>query len=196
MCSVDDLRWSKKNRVRLIAMDELELDKLHIYRIAIPEIFIATKGKRGITVALAYDPPVRSSRKEYLANTMWVEALQGLTDEEVQLYKAKFTGEDAPKPPSGSEIKELQPPKTNLQWSTLQVRRRTWSRKKFRVPNGETEPVIHFVVGCQQRFPTEFDYKQRYGLVVLFWHESEEIELYQALRNRVTLKAARVRVGA
>ena len=196
MCSVDDLRWSNKNRVRLIAMDEVELDKIHIYRVAIPEVFIATKGKRGITVALAYDPPVRSSRKEYLANTMWVEALHGLTNEEVELYKAKFTGEDAPKPPSGSEI-NLQPPKTNLQWSTLQVRRKMWIRQpSFRVPNGEIEPVIHFVVGCQQRFPTEFDYKQRYGLVVLFWHKSEEIELYQTLRNRVTLKAARVRVGA
>lgn len=196
MCSVDDLTWSKKNRVRLIAMDEIELDKLHIYRVAIPEVFLATKGKRGITVALAYDPPVRSSRKEYVANTMWVEALHGLTTEEVEIYRAKNAAQDVDVLPSGKEIK-LRPPKTEVQWSTLQVRRIAWrSKPSLKIPDGETEPIIHVVVGCQQRFPTGFEYKQRYGLVVLFWHESEQIELYQALQNRVTVKAARVRVGA
>ncbi|MEQ8538156.1 MAG: S8 family peptidase [Coleofasciculus sp. D1-CHI-01] len=196
ICSVDDLTWSKKNQVRLIAMDEVELDKLHIYRVAVPQVFLSTKGKRGITVALAYDPPVQSSRKEYLANTMWIEALHGLTTEEVELYRARNAAQDVDVLPPGKEIK-LRPPKTDVQWSTLQVRRIKWSRKpKLTIPDGETEPVIHLVVGCQQRFSTGFDYKQRYGLVVLFWHKSEEIELYQTLRNRVTLKAARVRVGA
>ncbi len=198
MCSVDDLTASKKNRVRLVAMDEVELDKLHIYRVVIPEIFLTTKGKRGITVALAYDPPIRASRKEYLANTMWVEALHGLTTEDVEIYRAKNASPDVDTLPSGHEIK-LRPPKTDVQWSTLQIRRIAWSVKpQLKIPAGETEPAIHFVVGCQQRFPTGFDYRQRYGLVVLFWHESEQIELYQELRvrDRVRMKAARVRTEA
>lgn len=192
-CSVDDLTASKKNRVRLVAMDEVELDKLHIYRVAIPEIFLATKGKRGITVALAYDPPIRASRKEYLANTMWVEALHGLTTEEVEIYRAKNASPDVDTLPAKNQL-ELRPTKTDVQWSTLQVRRLE-KQTKLKIPTGETEPVVHFVVGCQQRFPTGFDYKQRYGLVVLFWHESEQIELYQELRvrDRVRLKAARIR---
>jgi subtilisin family serine protease len=195
MCSVEDLTASKKNRVRLVAMDEVELDKLHIYRVVIPEIFLATKGKRGITVALAYDPPIRASRKEYLANTMWVEALHGLTTEEVEIYRAKNASPDVDTLPSGHEI-DMRPPKTDAQWSTLQVRKKAWKvRSQLKKATGETEPAIHFVVGCQQRFPTGFDYKQRYGLVVLFWHESEQIELYQELRvrDRVRMKTARVR---
>jgi len=196
MCSVEDLTWSKKNRVRLLAMDQLDLDRLHMYRVAIPEVFLATKGKRGITVALAYDPPVQASRKEYLANTMWIEALHGLTAEEVELYRGKNAAQDVDVLPPGKEIK-LRPPKTELQWSTLQVRKIEWkSQPRLKIPNGETEPVIHFVVGCQRRFPTEFTYKQRYGLVVLLWHKSEQIELYQALRNRVTLKPTRIWVRA
>lgn len=195
MCSVADLTASKKNRVRLIAMDEVELDKLHIYRVAIPEIFLTTKGKRGITVALAYDPPIRASRKEYLANTMWVEALHGLTTEEVEIYRAKNASPDVDMLPSGHEM-DMRPPKTDVQWSTLQVRKKVWKvRPQLKKATGEAESAIHFVVGCQQRFPTGFDYKQRYGLVVLFWHESEQIELYQELRlrDRVRMKAARVR---
>ncbi|KAM3111831.1 S8 family peptidase [Phormidesmis sp. 146-33] len=195
MCSVHDLAVSKKNRVRLVAMDEVELDKLHIYRVAIPKIFLSTRGKKGITVALAYDPPTRASRKEYLANTMWVEALHGLTTEEVEIYRAKNASSDVDTLPSGHEVK-LRPPKTDVQWSTLQVRRVAWKAKpQLKIPAGDSEPAIHFVVGCQQRFPTGFDYKQRYGLVVLFWHESEQVELYQELRvrDRVRMKAARVR---
>lgn len=194
MCSVDDLTWSKRNRVRLVAMDEIEMDKLHIYRVAVPEIFISTPGRRGITVSLAYDPPVKASRREYLANTMWIEAFQGLTIDEIERYRSRRTAEDTGDIPSWAEI-DMRPSKTKLQWSTLQVRRKEWKRKPIlRRPAGEREPIIHIVVGCQQRFPTGFDTQQQYGLVVLFWHEAEQIELYQPLQNRVSLKATRVRV--
>lgn len=199
LCSEDDLIWSKMNRVQLVAMDEMEEDRLHIYRVPVPEVFLSAKGKRGITVALAYDSPVRSSRREYLARTMWFEVLQGLTTDEVQEYRAQYNraqykDKEPPKLPSGSQI-DFRPTKTKVQWSTLQVRSRQWKfRPHFRVPNGEEEPVVHLLVGCQQRFPTGLDPKQRYGLVVMFWHEGERVELYQALRTRVRVPAARIRV--
>jgi hypothetical protein len=194
MCSVEELTWSRANRVRLIAEDSLEEDKLHVYRVPVPEAFLSTKGKRGITVALAYDPPVRASRREYLARTMWVEALHGLTTEEVERYRGNFTGPNPPSPPSGTLV-DLQPAKTKAQWSTLQVRSREWQRApSLRAPSGEDTPTIHLLVQCQKRFPTGLNTSQRYGLVVLFWHEVERVNLYQALRARVTVPAARVRV--
>lgn len=197
VCSTEDLIWSRKNRVRLIAEDAIEDNKLHVYRIEVPEIFLATRGKRGITVALAYDPPVRASRREYLARTMLVEVLQGLTTEEVELYRARQEEQDESSLPSSlpssAEI-DLRPTKSKLQWSTLQVRSKTWQRRpSLSIPNGESESVLHFVVRCQQRFPAD-DSLQRYGLVIVFWHEAEQIELYQALQNRVNLTATRIRV--
>jgi subtilisin family serine protease len=191
ICSVEDLAWSRQNRVRLVTEDTIEDNKLHVYRVEVPEIFLATRGKRGVTVALAYDPPVRASRREYLARTMLVEVLQGLTTEEVELYRAK---QEEPKNlPTGAEI-DLRPTKSRLQWSTLQVRSKTWQRRPmFSVPKGEEERAMHFVVRCQQRFPSD-DSFQRYGLVIVLWHESEEIELYQALQNQVVLRATRIRV--
>ena len=199
LCSEEDLIWSRANRVRLVAVDEVEEDKLHMYRVPVPEAFLTAKGKRGITVALAYDPPVRSSRREYLARTMWFEVLHGLTTDEVQEYRAQYNraqykDKEPPKLPSGSQI-DFRPPKTKLQWSTLQVRSRQWkSRPHFRVPNGEEEPVLHLLVGCQQRFQTGLDPKQRYGVAVLFWHEGEHVELYQALQNRIRIPVTRIRV--
>lgn len=128
-CSIEDLVWSRQNRVRLIAEDVIEDNKLHIYRVEVPKIFLTTKGKRGVTVALAYDPPVRASRREYLARTMLVEVFQGLTTEEVELYRARQEDQDdSSSLPSGAEV-DLRPVKSKLQWSTLQVRSKTWQKK-------------------------------------------------------------------
>lgn len=191
LCNVNELIWSRQNVVRLIAMDKLEEDKLHVYRVPIPDVFMTTRGRRGISVALAYDPPVRASRREYLARTMLVEMLQGLTTDEVELYRGKQTDQDVESLPSGKEI-DLRPTKQRLQWSTLQVRHRSWPRKQFPIAEGESEPAVHVVVRCQQRFPTD-DLPQGYGLVATFWHESEQVQLYQALRNRITVEPIRLR---
>jgi len=193
MCSESDVVYSKSNRVQLVAMDKLEENKLHVYRLPIPKAFLQNRGKRGIKIALAFDPPVRSSRKEYLARTMWFEALQGLSIDEVQLHKTRYTGNDPPRIPSWADLK-LRPPKTKTQWSTLQVRTKEWKQKpRPRIPDGEAEPIIYILVGCQQRFPTGLDPRQKYGISVLLWHEGENIELYQNLRTRLRLRT-RVRV--
>jgi hypothetical protein len=193
-CSVESLFWSKQNQVRLIATDAVEENKMHFYRIEIPDIFLKTRGRRGITLSLAYDPPVRASRRAYLARTMTVDAYRGLTTEQVELYCSKQENQADLRPPSCAELK-FTPSKSKVHWSTLQVRKITWTRKPLiKTPNGEESRTIHVVVRCQQRFPTGEDEFQKYGLVVVFWHENTQIELYQALQNQVTLRATRIRV--
>ena len=193
-CQLEDLVWSRVNRVRLIAADEIEENRLHLYRLSLPEQFFTSRGKKGIAVALAYDPPVRSSRKEYLARTMWTELLHGLTTDEVEEFRGRHYGPEPPQLPTGALI-NLRPPKTRVQWSTMQVRSRTWQRyPRFRIPLGEEEPIIHLLVGCQQRFPTGLDPRQRYGVVVFIWHEAEHVQLYQALQTRIRVPPVRIRV--
>jgi hypothetical protein len=167
---------------------------MHFYRIEIPDIFLNTKGRRGITLSLAYDPPVRASRRAYLARTMTIDAYHGLTTDQVQLYCSKQENQAELSLPSWAELK-FTPSKSKVHWSTLQVRKKTWTRKPLiKTPNGEESRTIHVVVRCQQRFPTGEDEFQKYGLVVVFWHENTQIELYQALQNQVTLRATRIRV--
>lgn len=194
-CTMEGSGWSTDNSVRLIAMDEVEENRLQVYRVRVPGCFMQTSGRRSISVSLAYDPPVRSSRKEYVARTMWVEVLKGLTNEEVELYRAKYNGEDDPPKMPSSNILDTRPPKTELQWSTLQVRRKQWARNiRLPIASGEQEAAIHVLVGCQRRFATGLDPKQQYGLVVHFWHESEQIKLYQELQTRIRVPVSRVRI--
>ena len=42
-CSVENLVWSKQNQVRLISSDVIEENKMHFYRIEIPDIFLNTE---------------------------------------------------------------------------------------------------------------------------------------------------------
>lgn len=198
-CDTVDLPYSTSQRVRLIAMDEIEEDKLHVYKIGIPAEFIRERGRRGIVISLAYDPPVRASRKEYLARTMWFEAVHGLTTEEVVQFRGKVVKNDDGKLPSfpSGRLLSLRPTTQKSQWSTLQVRKAEWARANapaLKIVDGEVEPVLHVLVGCQSRFPTGLDAKQKYGLVVLFWHDGDEVNLHQSFSTRVTLRSSRVRI--
>ena len=180
------VRASLDNDVCLVAADSVAEDRWHIYRIPVPASFQLGAGRRGISVALAFDPPVRSSRKEYLSRTMWVEVMKGLTLEDIESYRSPYTGEGtAPTLPS-SKLLEMRPTKTSLTWSTLQVRRKEW--RQFRglpVVEGEEDPVLHVVVGCQSRFPHGEDATQGYGLAVRLWHSGAHVNLYQELRANV-----------
>jgi hypothetical protein len=56
------------------------------------------------------------------------------------------------------------------------------------MPEGESEPMLHFVVQCQQRFPSN-DSLQRYGLVIAFWQESLNLLSWQRFERSPTLTA-------
>lgn len=100
---IDRLPWSVENDSRLVAMDEVEENRFHLYRIPMPHDFLAVAGHRGITIALAYDPPIRGSRKEYMARTMFFEPLVALTVEETQAMLSRFDGgrDEEPRVPPG-----------------------------------------------------------------------------------------------
>ncbi len=194
-CDTDMATWSRPNSVRLLAEDQIDDDRLLVYRVVVPSDFLQMRGRRGITVALAFDPPVRATRREYLARTMWVEILQGLSRDQIANFRARYenTG-DAPTSPGWAELK-FRPSKRRVAWSILQVRRKVWSqRPRIRTPPDETEPVLHVLVGSQRRFDVGETGPQRFALVAHFWHDAEAIDIHQQLRSAIRLPATRLRV--
>ena len=182
---------SLDNDACLVAADRVEEDCWHIYPIPVPDAFTAGTGHRGISVALAYDPPVRSSRKEYLSRTMWLEVMKGLTLDEIERWRTPYSGEGkAPSFPQ-SKLLPLRPAKTALYWSTLQVRRMQWQHfRGLPTVDGDDQPILHILVGCQRRFPHGEDTRQAYGLAVRFWHEDASVKIYQELRANVRARLA------
>ena len=200
MINGERVRASFANDACLIASDSVEEDHWHVYEVAVPPAFFSGRGKRGISVSLAFDPPVRSSRREYLARTMWLEVMKGLEIKEVIAWRSRYTGpkDDAPKFPR-SKLLDLHPTQTDVQWSTLQVRRKIWTRKpSLPMIQDAEDPLLHVVVGCQRRFSHGEDTNQRYSVAMRFWHSDPQIELYQPLyqqlRARVRTRALQARV--
>lgn len=172
----------------LLAEDAVAEDNWHVYSVKVPPAFFAGRGRRGVVVSLAYDPPVRASRKDYLARTMWVEVLKGIWASEIAAFRGRHSGADkAPTLPT-KNVLDMRPAKGDVVWSTLQVRRAEWSRAP-RLPllDGESEPSIHILIGCQQRFPHGEGPDQWYGLAMRFWHEDTTVKIHQQLQlqNRV-----------
>lgn len=190
--SIPRALYSNDHRAVLIAEDSIVDNQLHMYALELPEALLAAGGNCRFKVTLAYDPPVRGARQEYLSRTLSYSVLRGLSNDEVMAAVSRIQpGQEL----QVQDVKKvgLRPTKTVLMWSTVQSAYRK-CRTSTLTPNqnqGGT-PLIHIVVQSQKRFEA-VDTPQSYALVVSLEHENEQVRVYQAIRQRL---AQRVRVGS
>lgn len=182
---------SRRSSSVLLAEDAADEDSWHVYSVKVPPSFLGGKGRRGLVVSLAYDPPVRASRKDYLARTMSIEVLRGISANDIAAFRGRQEpGTPAPTLPD-TNVLGLRPTRGEVVWSTLQVRRFEWNQspRNLTALEGETDPSLHILVGCQRRFPHGEAVEQWYGLAVRLWHEDATVDLHQELRSRIRPRA-------
>lgn len=184
--------WSTPNRVSLVAEDIVGHRTFHVYSLVVPEVFLHEPGRRSISLALAYDPPTRLSRRDYIATSMWLEVFGGLTTEQVVEYRSKYEGDGEPPKAADRNKLRFSPAGQTIRMSTVQ--KRSWSSNQGTVFLNRTDPSgdasLHIFVGCQPRFTNPFgEDSQRYALVVTLEHDSQSINVYQELRTRVRTRA-------
>jgi len=188
---------STDNIVTLFAEDKLNLRDFHLYKIPVPKQFASIRAPKSITVSMAYNPITRMSRKEYLANNLWIEIFRRIDEDTLIKYKAKResgtdTEEDFKNLPDTYKIKDFSPGYDALQKSTLQQRR--WHKSASGGSDllwpGNDEPYIYILISGKERFKyAQQEQPQPYALCVTFSYDSEEnIDLYNQLRNNVRLK--------
>lgn len=187
--NADDAALSTDGRVVLLAEDEVQERNFQLYELELPQEFIAAKGTRRIRVTLAYDPPIRGNRKDYLCRTMSVQAYRGLRQEEIVAAIAQAAGRDdgAPSLPARNRVR-MDPAYTSLQWSTVQSAVFEGQRGTAfdYTPQGGEHAVFHLLVGCAHRSEApDSTTTQRYALVVSLEHEGQFVRLYQQVRQRV-----------
>ena len=187
--------WSTPNRVSVVAEDIVGYRTFHVYSLVVPDDFAHEPGRRSISVTLAYNPPTRLSRREYIAAAMWLDIFGGLTTEQVIEFRSKYEGDGKPPTVPPRNRLNFRPPGRNIRMSTVQ--KRSWSSKQGTVFLNRTDPSgdssLHIFVGCQPRFPNPLgENTQRYALVVTLEHDSQNIDVYQQVRARVRTRA---RVG-
>ena len=188
--------WSSNNRVSLVTEDAVGYRTFHVYSLVVPKDFLLEPGRRSISISLAYDPPTRLSRREYIATAMWLEIFGGLTTEQVIEYRPKYEGDgEPPKVPDRNKL-NFKPAARTITTSTVQ--KRAWNSNQGTVflkrpdPNGD--PSLHIFVGCRTRFPNPLgEDSQRYALVITIEHDRQHVDVYQEVRARVKTRA-RIRV--
>jgi subtilisin family serine protease len=172
-------------RVILIYEGEMTADSVTIHRIPMPRRFLEGYTPRTIRIALAYDPPIRRQRREYIAGSMAFDLVRGssLTDLE-QRYRKQPTRAEAET--SGIPRLDLPRGRPALNPGISQFYNNTLICRSFSASTGWDEEVLdYFVVVVHQRSSWSTAQKasyaeQRYALA---------IEMYDEARNGLNLYA-------
>ncbi len=171
---------SEERRVIFIAdRQELATDQFALYRVPLPKEFQSTKGKRHIRVSLAFDPPVRHTRLEYLGLRLNYHLIRGMQPDAIFEHFRHRTKEEPPfeKLP-GSAKCPLDPSRDIRGTSTLQRSTLTMHQNVDRYGD-----VYHLAVFAERRWAGEEITHQRFAVAVELEHESE-INIHQLLRIR------------
>lgn len=176
--------YSDDHRVVLYAEDTLEMDQFAVYRLPIPPEFRAG-GARTIRVSIAYDPPVRRTRNDYLGTKMDFRLLRGIDEAELfEHFRDRDKKLDGAAPAVPPKFKcKLQPGSDERANNTLQTASVTFKRDT--VEYGE---VYHLVVRCLSHWAVDQVLDQRFAVVVELEHQPE-IRIYNRVRERVQVRA-------
>ena len=180
---------SSDTRVTLVAQGELTLDHFVVYGVPIPDEFTKAPGEKFIDVALAYDPPVRSRRLDYLGVEMTFDLLRDKDSNRVIQLSRKV--EPANKAPATEKLTKVdllprhttqEPGLCQRDRSTLQCASATLLR-----PTGKHGDVLWLVVKAWNRWvPVKTD-KQSYAVAVTL--RATQPRLYEAVRAKLQLRA-------
>jgi len=172
--NLDRASFSTTNRVLLIDEREIKLNDIVIYEIPVPMAFYKGTGRRTLAVTLAFDPPTRMRRKQYLGITMEFHLFRGVDVETIKQKHDKLEE-------IGNEI-DLVPGVNLAKKGTVQ--KRMWIIE--RTPK-EIDESLKLVVICNDKWVNEEEYRQRYAVVVTV-EQRENVRLYNRIREMIRLR--------
>lgn len=179
--NVNRVLESSDNRVTLFAEASIELDKFHIYEVPIPRQFNSVYGKKKITVTLAFDPPTRHTRNDYLGLNMSFRLIRGKSLDEVVnafLPKKQVANGFSPQIPKANNC-DMYPTPHWREKGTVQ--KAVFSAKK-KLEYGDT---YYLVVRCENKWVSFENIKQKYAVVLTIEHEDTEVKLYSEIEARI-----------
>lgn len=171
--------FSDDARVVLYAEDELPIDYFGIYQLPIPEPFQTEPGKRSIRITLAYDPPVRHTRTDYVGVGMSFRLVRGCNSDMIFDHYRRRTTQDGPFPDLAARYNcILSPGPQDRERGTVQCATATFKRNVEAYGNN-----YYLVVRCESGWAASLT-TQRFAVVVEISH-SAEVKLYERIRQRI-----------
>lgn len=172
---------SSDERVVLIAEETLGADQFHVFEVPLPEDFRYVSGSRFISVTLAFDPPTRHTRLDYIGTAMDFRLMRGLDiDTVARAFAQRPRGNDnEPAVPNSAKCSMIPGPQARkggtLQRAIHPVRHN---------PKLEYGDTYYLAVQCYKGWAGDEFYPQRYALVVTLEHARQGVRLYDQIRLR------------
>ena len=182
--SAERAEASDDHRVVLLAEEVMRVNDVHVFTVPVPSSFTKSGGWRRITVALAYDPPVRPTRLDYLASRMDFWAFRDVTVEQVRNAYAAPLEDTNTVPATLTDLHLKLQPSTALRSPGANQ----WASRTFPqlFKGGHRELVI--VVRNTNRWDGDGN-KQHYSLAVVLERDPRQSALYAELRAQFELLA-------
>jgi hypothetical protein len=175
---------SGDRRVTLIAQGRIGVDTLLLYEIPLPEGFRKAAGKKRIITSLAFDPPVRRRRAEYLGIGMGMKLFRGKTPNEIVAAYRSITRDERKKAPGAFQSPyqcDLLPKSGVVESSTLQ--RREWAFSRTNDSYGDT---YYLMLQARREWAPMETHDQDFGLAVTI--TGNEPQLYNQIQRRVRVR--------
>lgn len=199
---LDRALYCTDKRATLYFAGEIGIDAVLLFDIPVPPELTDSKGRKRITVTVAYDPPVSALEQVRPAgiSLTWKVAKANIADSVVmaELVAAAerelvstSDGEaaDAPKKRKKKVFEAGVLPRRIQQRGTVQKNIFEWTNK---VP-GETWRLALTAKATRAAHANE---QQRFAIVATVEHTKSEVEVYQSIRARLPAGRVRVRVPA
>ncbi len=187
------------SRATLFFTGEIAVDAVHVFNIPVPDELNTGKGKKRITVTVAYDPPVSALEQLRPAgiNLTWKVAKADVADTVIEAALAAEAERELAVSAAGDE-----PTKTKKKvFETGTIARRlqqrgTVQKNVFEWTKKVTGNTWRLALTAKATRPAHARDKQRYAVVVTIEHSTEQVAVYQAIRARLPAGRVRVRVPA
>lgn len=181
--NIDKCLESFENRVVLIADmksddEKISPDNMHIFEIPLPKEFRQAAGKKRVIVSLAFNPPVRNTRLDYIGVSMDYRLIKGVSMEEVIKAYESQKGKDKPFSIEDKYVCSLEPGSNLRSAGTLQKSVYEFSRDT----NFNNNDNLYLVVNSKMNWSNQ---PQKYAVVVVLESEDEELRIYNKIKERI-----------
>jgi len=180
------------NRVVLTFEGEIDCDATAVHPVPIPVEYTQGRRRRRIRAAVACDPPVRRTRREYLAGHLQVVMLRAMSQDEVlEVFRRQPSAQARQQDPTLSAVPlpqdrrrlDLRPGSNDVARTTAYVSE--FSTVQLQEDDGDTYYIA--VTHQKSLWQNLTDYeRQRYAIAVELIDEGEPaVDLYNLVRARV-----------
>ncbi len=179
---------SLDNKVVLFDEGKLQLNKIRVYSLQLPDIFFSEAGKKRIIVNLSFTPETRLTRGDsYLGNRMEFHLFHTINPQElVNKYgtvSGESEGQEVPEDLKKFEIK-LSP---GVRTRNAGCHQKAWKEFKKEPKNRPAAPVSLVLINYD-KWMTDKNAQTDYCLSVVFEH-AKEIDLYNQIRANIQVRA-------